>query len=125
MILLDSSVWVEYFAAGKLGAKYEKYVEQASEENTITPTIIVYEVYKKVSREKGEELALEVYGQLARTKIVPLSEELAISAADVSQKLGLGMADSIIYATARSEQARLVTGDEHFKGLEDVEFIGD
>jgi predicted nucleic acid-binding protein len=91
----------------------------------VTPTIVVYEVYKKVRREKGEEMALEVYGQLARTRIVPLSEELAISAADLSLKLKLSMADSIIYASAKSEQARLVTSDEHFKGLEGVELIGD
>jgi predicted nucleic acid-binding protein len=125
LILLDSYGWVEYFAAGKLAAKYEKYVEQATEENTITPTIVVYEVYKKIRREKGEEAGLEVYGQLTRTKIIPLNEELAIGAADVSLKLGLSMADAIIYATARSEKARLVTSDEHFKGLENVEFVGD
>lgn len=125
MILLDSYGWIEYLAGGKLAPKYERYVEEASEENTVTPTIVVYEVYRKVRREKGEEMALEVYGQLARTKIVPLSEELAISAADVSLKLRLSMADSIIYTTAKSEQAKLVTSDEHFKGLEGVEFVGD
>jgi predicted nucleic acid-binding protein len=125
LILIDSYGWIEYLAGGKLAPRYEKYVERSSEENTVTPTIIVYEVYRKVRREKGEEMALEVYGQLARTKIVPLSEELAISAADMSIKLRLGMADSIIYATAKSEEARLVTSDEHFRGLEGVEFIGD
>lgn len=125
MILIDSYGWIEYLAGGKLAPKYEEYVEEASEENTITPTIVVYEVYKKIRKEKGEEMALEIYGQLARTKIVPLSEELAITAAEVSQRLKLGMADSIIYATARSEKARLITSDEHFKGLEGVEFIED
>ena len=112
-------------AGGKLASKYEKYIEQSSEENTVTPTLVVYEVYKKVRKEKGEEMALEVYGQLARTKIVPLSEELAIGAADIGLKFKLGMADSIIYATAISEQARLVTSDQHFKNLEGVEFVGD
>jgi hypothetical protein len=74
LILLDSYGWIEYLAGGKLALKYEKYVEQASEENTVTPTVVVYEVYRKVRREKGEEMALEVYGQLARTNIVPLSQ---------------------------------------------------
>jgi len=33
------------------------------------------------------------------------------------------LADSIIYATARSRSAQLVTGDPHFESLEDVVFI--
>nr|MDO8099698.1 type II toxin-antitoxin system VapC family toxin [Candidatus Njordarchaeota archaeon] len=123
MILLDSYGWIEYLADGKLATRYHKYVEQANEENTITPTIVIYEVYKKIKQEKGEELALEVYAQLAKTKVVPLSGELSIMAADVAMKFGLGMADAIVYASAKSEKAKLVTGDRHFKGFEDVEFI--
>ena len=48
---------------------------------------------------------------------------LAIEAADLSLKLGLGMADAIVYAMAKKVGARIVTSDEHFKGFEDVEFI--
>ncbi len=124
MILLDSYGWIEYFAASKLADKYAKYVEQANEENTITPTIVIYEIYKKIKREKGEEMALEVYAQMMNTKVVPLSDELAMSAADISLTFGLGMADAIVYATARSEGATLVTSDRHFKGLKGVKFIG-
>lgn len=123
MILLDSYGWIEYFAEGKLADRYARYVEQANKENTITPTIVIYEVYKKIKREKGEEKALEAYAQITRTKIVPLTENLAMKAADVSLKFGLSMADAIVYATAKNEGAKLVTSDEHFKGFEDVEFI--
>lgn len=123
MILLDSYGWIEYFAEGKLAEKYAKYVEQANAENTITPTIVIYEVYKKIKQERGEEVALKAYAQLLGTKLIQLNEALALIAADVSLKFGLGMADAIIYATAKKERAKLVTSDEHFKGLEDVEFI--
>ena len=58
-----------------------------------------------------------------RAKIIPVDASLAIEAADFSLKLGLGMADAIIYAAAKKEDAKLVTSDEHFKGFEDVEFI--
>lgn len=123
MILVDSYGWIEYFANGLLAEKYGKYIESASEENTVTPTIVVYEVYKKVKREKGEEKAMEAYAQIARTKIIPLDESLAMDAADFSLELKLGMADAIIYATAKREKAKIVTSDEHFKGLKDVELI--
>lgn len=123
MILLDSHAWIEYLAAGKLADKYAKYIEEANDENTITPAVVVYEVYKKIKQEKGEEKALEAYAQIKRTRITPLTEQLAMSAAEASLKLGLSKADAIIYATAENEKANLVTSDAHFKELENVEFI--
>lgn len=123
MILLDSYGWIEYFTEGPLAGKYAKYVEDVNEENTVMPTIVVYEVYKKIKGEISEEKALEAYAQLMRAKVIPIDISLAIEAADFSLKLGLGMADAIIYAAAKREGTRIVTSDEHFKGLEDVEFI--
>ncbi len=52
-----------------------------------------------------------------------MDKSLAIEAADFSLKLGLGMADAIVYATGKREGARIVTSDGHFKGFEDVEFM--
>ena len=37
--------------------------------------------------------------------------------------LGLGMANAILYATAKREGVKLVTSDKHFKGFEDVGFL--
>ena len=61
MILLDSYGWIEYFTEGPLTGKYAKYIEEVSEENTVIPTIIVYEVYKKIKGEISEEKSLEAY----------------------------------------------------------------
>lgn len=36
---------------------------------------------------------------------------------------GWGMADSIILATARVSDAKVITGDEHFKGLKEAVFL--
>lgn len=123
MILLDSYGWIEYFGDGPLAGRYAKYIEDVSEENTVIPAVVVYEVYKKIKREVSEERAFEAYAQLMRAKVIPLDASLALEAADFSLKLGLSMADEIVYATAKKEGAKLVTSDEHFKGFEDVEFI--
>jgi len=123
LILLDSYGWIEYFTEGPLAEEYARYVEEASEENTIIPTIVVYEVYKKIKGGISEEKALEAYAQLQRAKVIHIDVDLAIEAADFSLKLGLGMADAMVYATAKKEGARIVTSDEHFKGFDDVEFI--
>jgi len=49
---------------------------------------------------------------------------LSLEATDISLKLGLGMADSIIVATAKAYNAQIITSDKHLKGIEDVRFIG-
>ena len=46
MILLDSYGWIEYFTEGPLAGKYARYIEEVSEENTVIPIIVVYEVYR-------------------------------------------------------------------------------
>jgi predicted nucleic acid-binding protein len=49
--------------------------------------------------------------------VVPIDQIIALSAATVSIHTGLAMADALIYATAETLNAELVTADVHFKGL--------
>ena len=121
MILVDSFGWIEYLAEGRLAEHYEEYLANLAE--VITPTIVLYEVYRKLRRERKEEEALLVVAQMMKTEIVPLSEEIALSAAEISLKYALPMADAIVYATATKETCPLVTSDPHFKGLEDVIYL--
>jgi toxin FitB len=79
--------------------------------------IEVYEVYKIVRRDLSEERAVEAVSALHRAQIVPVDEPLALEAADISLRLGLAMADSLVYATAQRHGATLVTGDADFEGL--------
>ena len=121
MILVDSCGWLEYFAEGARADSYAKYLKKVHE--LIVPTIILYEVYKKVKREVGEEQALRVVAAMQAGTIIPLPDSLALAAADLSLQFSLPMADAIVYATARAHDALLVTSDEHFKNLEGIEFI--
>ncbi|HEC68609.1 MAG TPA: type II toxin-antitoxin system VapC family toxin [Candidatus Desulfofervidus auxilii] len=121
MILVDSYGWIEYFAEGPLCNKYEQYLTNLKD--IITPVIVVYEVYKKIKRERDEKAALEVLAQLSKTNIITLSETLAVKAADVSLKFKLPMADAIVYATAIIQNCEVVTSDPHFKELPNVIFI--
>jgi predicted nucleic acid-binding protein len=123
LILIDSYGWIEYFGEGPLADSYAAFIEKADEKGTVTPTIVVYEVYKKIKSVKGEEKALEAYAQMSRTKIVDLTSSLCLEAADISMNLELGMADSIIVATAKAYNAQIVTSDQHLKKIEKVKFI--
>lgn len=89
----------------------------------LTPTIAVYEVYKVLKRGASEEDALQAVASMLRTTVVPLTETLALEAADTSLEHSLAMADAIVYATARSRGAELVTTDADLEGLPGVVFL--
>lgn len=119
--IVDSSGWVEYFSNGTNASKFVAPTQDL--ENLIVPTISLYEVFKRVLLEFGEDEALATIGQMSLGKVVDLDRNIAIHAAKISLEFKLAMADSIILATARANNATLWTQDEHFKGLQDVKYI--
>lgn len=119
--LIDSSGWIEYFSAGPLAERYASYLTHAAQ--LVTPTIVLYEVYKKITRERGEETALLAAGQLSATQVIPLTESIAFLAADISLRHGLAMADAIVYATACDQNASLITSDADLKDLPGVVYL--
>src|SRR3972149_1517297 len=118
MLLVDSSGWIEFFTDGSLSAEYSKDLTKI-----ITPTIILYEVYKKIKKERTEEEALFAAALINRTSVIPLTESIALLAADLSLKHSLPMADAIVYATALEKNCKVVTSDMHFKGLDRVVLV--
>lgn len=119
--LVDSSGWVHFFAGGPLADRYAPHLIRPAE--LITPTIVIYEVYKRLKRELGEERALLASGKMTATEVVSLTEPIAFLAADLSLAHGLAMADAIIYATARHQNARLITSDTDLKDLPGVMYV--
>jgi predicted nucleic acid-binding protein len=77
------------------------------------PVISIYEVFRKVLRERGEDDALQVASVMQSGKLIDLDCALALEAARHS----LPLADGIIYAIAMRHEATLWTQDEHFKDL--------
>ena len=121
MYTIDSLGWIEFFTEGPLSGKYSKYTGNISK--IITPTIILFDVYKKIKRERSEEDALQAVSLMNRTSVITLGESIALLAADLSLQFSLPMADAIVYATAIEENSKVVTSDAHFKGLKSVIFI--
>jgi predicted nucleic acid-binding protein len=119
--LVDSSGWISFFTNGPSAGRFEPFLRKPSE--VVTPSIVLYEVYKIIKRERTEEDALRAVGQMLKTRIIPLTDTLALEAADVSLEHGLPMVDSIVYATALANDAELVTGDADFAKLPGVTLI--
>jgi predicted nucleic acid-binding protein len=59
----------------------------------------------------------------AHGQIAELTVSIALRAAKISTELKMGMADSIILATARAYQATLWTQAADFAGIDDVKYI--
>src|SRR5947209_13509976 len=121
MTVVDSSGWLQFLTDGPLADQYATRLRLPG--NVITPTIIMYEVYKHSKRLRGEDGALEAVAAMQKTRVVELNDELALIAADLSSEFKLPMADAIILATARMYEAEVVTSDSDFDGVPGVTYI--
>lgn len=120
MNLVDSSAWLEYFADGPNADFFAPAIEAVDQ--LIVPAICIYEVFKTILRQRGEDDALQAAAHLRAGQIVSLDETLAIAAACLAHQTKLALADSVILATARRFDATLWTQDAHFKSMEGVRF---
>ena len=115
MIVVDSSGWIEFFMDGPKAGMYARHLQHP--EKIFTPVIVVYEVYKKIKRERDEPLAKLCLAQLEKTHIVPVTEAIALLAADLSLEFSLPLADALVLATARAQNAELITSDSDFQNI--------
>lgn len=121
MNVVDSSGWLEYLAEEPNADFFAPAIEDT--ENLVVPVISLYEVFKRVYQQRGEDDALKAIGLMMQGQVVDLDATLALSAAKLSHDISIPMADSVILATARAYQATLWTQDEHFKGIAGVEYV--
>jgi len=129
MIIFDSYAWVEYFIGSKRGAVAKGYLEG---EEIVTPDVVLAEVARKYIREgvSAPEVQGRLYFIAARSEVEPLDADLALAAAKAwkelevmarKQKLrGPSLTDGIVLALARKHGAKVLTGDEHFEGIEEA-----
>ena len=121
MNIVDSSGWLAYFA-DELNAKH--FLPPLKDTpSLVVPTVTIYEVFKVVLRESGEDDALQAAAAMRKGIVVDLTSSLAISASKISLEYGIPMADSIIIATAREHEATIWTQDSDFKNLNKVKYF--
>jgi toxin FitB len=121
MVVVDSVGWIVYFMGHPSAERYRSYIKNQSE--LICPTVVVYEVGKKIEIQVDRQAAATAVAQLLKTRVVPLGHSLAAAAAQTSIAFQIPMADAIIYTTATLAGVRLITSDAHLKDLPGVEFI--
>ena len=122
--IIDSFGWIEFFGEGRLAGKYAKYIENCTPAKYFTPSLILYEVYKKIRNEYSEKDAVNAVMHIdSITSIVEIDTNTAVSGAELSIEERLPMADAIIRAVGNKYEAKIITSNKHFKNLKNIVFI--
>lgn len=133
MIVFDSYAWIEYFLGSDTGRTVREYLNT---EEAVTPSIVLAEIARKYLRDAVEqgEVVKRLNFISVNSTIMEINAELSLAAAkaylELSEKAKMeqlrrpGLTDGIIFASGRALGAKIVTGDEHFKGLTEVVYIG-
>ena len=129
--VIDSYAWIEYFRASTEGERAKKYIEG---EGSATPSIVVAEVSRRLLREveAGKETSDQRVRHVefirASSQILDLTFDTAALAGENAVEMrkkekGWGLADSIVLVHARSANAKVVTGDPHFRNIKETILI--
>jgi predicted nucleic acid-binding protein len=118
--VVDSSAWLEYFADGPHAKALAPPIEKTRD--LLVPSITLFEVFKRVSQQRDEGMALQCVAVMQQGRVVDLDAAVALDAAAASLRYKLPLADSVVYVTARRGRALLWTLDSDFDGLPGVRY---
>jgi uncharacterized protein with PIN domain len=119
--VVDSSAWLAYLADEPGAQHFSAAIEDV--ENLLVPSVCILEVFKVVSRQRGDGDALQAAALMQQGLVVDLDATLAVAAAKAAVDHKLPLADSIVYATGITRDGVVWTQDEDFEGLPDVKFF--
>lgn len=122
-IVFDTFAWIEYF----LGTKKGKVVRDYLKEEVITPFIVLLELSYRADKE-GWDLKQFLNFIKLKSRIANINEEFILDFGKLynqtkSNVPKIGMADIIVLLTAQKENAKILTGDEHFRKISEVIFL--
>lgn len=118
-ILIDSSIWLTYFLEGS----YQQIIE--SEKTIFISSLSVFEIKKKMlDKEIPEHEIKEKIGFIKERAIVmDVNNGVSEKAADISHEKNIPAIDSLIYATAMINNLMLITKDNDFRHLSNVQIL--
>lgn len=124
-ILIDSYAWIEFFLGSPKGKKVKDTLDRG---DCSTPLIVIAELAAKYASQAPTQWSSRLEFIQEKTEILPLTLEIASEAGRTRQKMReerdrFGLADAIIYETAKFFDHSILTGDPHFKGLPRVIFL--
>lgn len=121
-LVVDSWAWLEFFKGTARGALVKRYLTTASSVNT--PATNLYEVLYRTLEDEGTDAASKAGVFIENhSHIIAIDKQIASAAVDVRREEKLHAIDALALAAARMLEAKLLTGDPHFRGKKGVLFI--
>ena len=124
--IIDAYAWVEYLVGSEAGSKVKEALEGDGNE-IYTCAVTVAEVISKTAREgRNPDIAYDIL--LSNSYIIDLDEELSKDAGILYAEMrktikDFGLADACVLASAKKLKSKILTGDHHFKGIEEAILI--
>lgn len=122
--IIDTFAWIEYFKGTAIGTKIRDIIE--SGEN-VTPTIVLAELKNKFVEWKRTDFDEKLLFIKSNSEVIPLDEDVAILSGEIRATInikGIGLIDCILIAMSRLYDLKVLTGDPHFKDLDEAEYLG-
>ncbi|MCB9026335.1 MAG: type II toxin-antitoxin system VapC family toxin [Bdellovibrionaceae bacterium] len=119
--VVDSSCWIEVFANGPLAKKCQKEIN--SLKSIAVPSLVIYEVYRRIKLSSSDESGLSVTSYLSQFDVKPLTRQVALLAVDLFFQYNLGTADNLILTHTHEISAELITLGNDFRGLPRVRIL--
>ena len=82
MNIVDSSGWIVFFNDEANAGIFAEPIGNIKK--LLVPTICVYEIFKFVKQKEGEVEAIKIAAQLKQGQVLPLTETIALEAANIS-----------------------------------------
>jgi len=125
--IIDSYAWINYLDGTAGGKKVRKILTENNEIYTLSLNIA--EVISRTKRMK-KDVDIAYKAITLNSKVIPISPEIAkqtgVFHAEIRKKIkDFGLVDSLILQMAKKLKAKIVTGDQHFRGMKGIIFTKD
>ena len=123
--IIDSYAWIEYLDGSNKGDKVREVITENNEIFTVSLTVA--EVTSRAKRkDKNVDIAYNTI--IINSNIININSEMAKEAgilhAEIRKEIkDFGLADVFILLTARKLEAKIITGDPHFKNFKEAILI--
>ncbi len=118
--VIDSWAWIEYLDGSAAGEKVKSYVENKNN-IVFTSSLSVAEIVSKfLRRDMDPRVAVDAIKSLSR--VLDINMEISAFAgelhAEIRKKISdFGLADAFVLACSKTQKAKIITGDPHFKNF--------
>ena len=120
-VVFDTFAWIEFFEGSKKGKVVNKYLNG---NEVITSSIVLLELSYKADKE-GWNFKQILSFINTNSEIIGINEKFVLGFGRLYNKVkkkirSISMADIIIMHTTKLNEAKVLTGDKHFKGLKEA-----